>query len=98
METLAGFFDWVNELLGVSSGSQLVVHPVFIGFCVILLLYAFLVGQKFVGLAMVGLLGGGTITHFLYPPGSPQLTDLLTYLAAMAGLVLLIIYFGFIRE
>jgi hypothetical protein len=98
METLASFFDWVNDLLGVTSGSQLMVHPVFLGFCVILLLYAFLAGQKFIGLAMVGLLGGGTITHYLYPPGNPPLTDLLTYLAAMAGLAMLLIYFGFIRD
>jgi hypothetical protein len=98
MDTLASFFDWINDLLGVSSGSELIVHPVFIGFCVLLLLYAFLAGQKIIGLIMVGLLGGGAITHYLYPPGNPQLSDLLTYLAAMAGLAMLIIYFGFIRE
>jgi hypothetical protein len=98
MATLASFFDWINDLLGVSSGSELVLNPIFLGFCVLLLLYAFLAGQKIIGLVMVALLGGGAITHYLYPPGTPQLSDLLTYLAAMAGLVMLIIYFGFIRE
>jgi hypothetical protein len=99
METLASLFDWINEFLGVSSAGQLVVHPVFIGLCVIFLLYAFLTGQKFVGLAMVGLLGGGVITHYLYPPGHhPPLTDLLTFIAAMGGLLLILIYIGFIRD
>ena len=99
METLASIFDWFNEFLGVSGAGQLVVHPVFIGFCVALLLYAFISGQKFLGLTMVGLLGGGVITHYLYPSGHhPPLTDLLTFIAAMGGLLLILIYIGFIRD
>ena len=98
METLASIFDWFNEFLGVSGAGQLVVHPVFIGFCVAFLLYAFITGQKFLGLAMVGLLGGGVITHYLYPSGHAHLSDLLKFIAAMGGLALLLIYFGFIRD
>ncbi len=98
MDTLASIFDWINDFLGVTGAGQLVIHPIFIGFCVILLLYAFFTGQKYIGLAMVGLLGGGVITHYLYPPGQPQLTDLLYFLAAMGGLVLILIYLGFIRD
>ncbi len=98
METLASVFDWINECLGVSSGGELLVQPIFIGFCVILLLFAFFTGQKLIGLIMVGLLGGGIIAHYLYPGGQPQLTDLLKFIAAMGALVLILIYFGFIRD
>ena len=99
METLANFFDWINNLLGVSSGSELIVHPVFLGFCLIIFLYAVVSRQKFMALAFFGLLVGSIIYHYLYPKSATvELHDLLTFLAAMGGLVLVIIYFGFIRE
>jgi len=99
METLANFFDWINDLLGVSTGGELVVNPVFLGFCAILFLYALVTEQKYVALGLFGLLGGTAIYHFLYPHQiQVELYDLLQFLAGMGVLAIVIIYFGFIRE
>jgi hypothetical protein len=98
METLTNFFDRINDLLGVSSGSELALHPVFIGFCVLIFIYAWFSGQKFIALGLFGLLAGSACYYYLYPKDSVQLYDLLTFLAAMGAIALLIIYFGFIRE
>jgi hypothetical protein len=98
METLANFFDWINDLLGVSGAGELVTHPVFIGVCVIILIYAFLTGQKYIALGVFGLIGGGLTYYYLYPKGTVQLYDLLSFLAVMGVIALVILYLGFIRE
>jgi len=98
METLANFFDRINDLLGVSSAAELATHPIFIGFCVLVLIYAWLSGQKFVSLGLFGLLAGSACYYYLFPKGSVQLYDLLVFLAAMGAIALIIIYFGFIKE
>ena len=98
MERLADFFDWINDLLGVSSGRGLAVHPVLESFYTVLFLYALVTGQKYVALALFGLLGGSVIYYYLYPKTEVTLYDLLTFLAMMAVLTILIIYFAFIRE
>ncbi len=98
METLSNFFDWINDLLGVSSGFELVTHPVVIGFCALFFVYAWYSGQKYVALGLFGLLAGSASYYYLYPKDSAQLHDLLIFLAAMGGIALLRIYFGFIRE
>jgi hypothetical protein len=98
METLTNFFDWINDLLGVSGAGELTTHPVFIGLCVIIFVYAFLTGQKFVALGVFGLMSGGLTYYYLYPKGTVQIMDLLSFLAVMGLIALVIIYFGFIRE
>jgi len=98
METLTNLFDWINDLLGVSSGAELANHPVFIGFCLLIFIYAWFSGQKVVALGIFGLLAGSAVYHYLYPKGTVQLYDLLYFLGAMGAVVLIIIYFGFIRE
>ncbi len=98
METLANFFDWINDLLGVSGSGELVTHPVFIGFCILVFVYAWLTGQKYIALGVFGVLAGGIAYYYLYPKGAVQIYDLLMFLAAMGAIALVIIYFGFIRE
>jgi hypothetical protein len=98
METLTHFFDWINDLLGVKSGGELVTHPIFIGFCVLIFIYAWFSGQKIVALSVFGLLAGGACYYYLYPKDTVQLYDLLVFLAVMGAIALIIIYFGFIRE
>jgi hypothetical protein len=98
METLTNFFDWINDLLGVSSGAELATHPVFIGFCLLIFIYAWISGQKFIALGIFGLLAGSAAYNYLYPRGSVQLYDLLIFIGAMGAIALVIIYFGFIKE
>jgi len=98
METLTDLFDWINDLLGVSSGAELALHPVFIGFCVLILIYAWFSGQKYVALGLFGLLAGSACYYYLFPKGAVQLSDLLIFLGTMGAIALVIIYFGFIRE
>jgi hypothetical protein len=98
METLANFFDWINDLLGVSGAGELVTHPVFIGVCVIFFVYAFLTGQKYIALGVFGLVAISLTYHYLYPKGTVQLYDLLSFLAVIGVIALVILYFGFIRE
>ncbi len=98
METLANFFDRINDLLGVSSGAELATHPIFIGFCAVIFIYAWFSGQKYVALGLFGLMAGSVCYYYLFPKGTVELYDLLVFLAAMGAIALLIIYFGFIRE
>jgi hypothetical protein len=98
METLANFFDWINDLLGVSGAGELISHPIFIGLCILIFIYAWLTGQKYVALGIFGLIAGTLAYYYLYPKGTVQISDLLMFLAAMGVIALLIIYFGFIRE
>lgn len=98
METLAQFFDRINELLGVSGPGELIFHPVFIGLCLAALIYSVIKGYKFSALAIFGLLVGGVIFNYLYPEDSSDLHELIKFLAAMGGLALVIVYLGFVRE
>ena len=98
METLMNFFDWINDLLGVSSAAELATHPVFIGFCVLFLIYAWFSGQKYIALGLFGLLAGSAGYYYLFPKDSAALFDLLFFLLVMGAVALIIIYLGFIRE
>ncbi len=98
METLANFFDWINDLLGVSGAGELATHPVFIGFCILVFAYAWLTGQKYIALGVFGIIAGSLTYYYLYPKGPVEIYVLLKFLAAMGAIALVIIYFGFIRE
>jgi hypothetical protein len=43
-------------------------------------------------------MGGALIFHYLYPEQGSNLGSLLTFIAAMGGLVLVLVYLGFIRD
>lgn len=98
MHYLTNFFEWINSLLGVTGPRELVSHPVFIGICVALLLYAVARRRKFMILGFGGLMGSAVIFHYLYPKDSTNLTDLITFIAAMGLFALLLVYFAFVRE
>jgi hypothetical protein len=99
MDALSSFFEGINRYLGVSSPGELIFHPAFIGFCLVLFIYATWVGMKYLSLPIGGLLGGGVIYHYLWPKGETAgLGDLLTAFLAFGGLILLLVYIGFIRE
>ena len=98
MQHLANFFEWINRLLGVSGPGELVMHPVFIGICVALLLYSVARRRKFMILGLGGLMGSAVIFHYLYPKDSTNLTDLITFIGAMGLFALLLVYFAFVRE
>jgi len=98
MQTLANFFESINRLLGVSGPGELIFHPVFIGICVVLLLYGVARRKKFLVLALGGLMGSALIFHYLYPRDATNLTDLVTFIAAMGLFALLLVYFAFVRE
>jgi hypothetical protein len=98
METLANFFDWINQLLGVSGPGELVMHPVFLGLCFVAFIYALVTHMKYFALILAGLMGGAVIFHYLYPEQSSNLNELVTFIAAMGGLALLLVYLGFIRD
>jgi hypothetical protein len=98
MQHLTNFFEWINKVLGISGAGELVTHPVFIGICVLLLLYGVARRRKFMVLGLGGLMGSTVIFHYLYPADSTNLTDLITFIAAMGLLALLLVYFAFVRE
>ncbi len=99
MEILTNFFEWINDLLGVSGGGELVINPVFIGFCVLIFVYAILTGQKFIAVAVFGLISGSLSYYYLYPKENVvQIYDLLVFLAVMGLIAIIMIYFAFIRE
>jgi hypothetical protein len=98
METMANFFEWINRLLGVTGPGELVMHPVFIGFCLVAFIYSVITHMKYFALALGGLMGGALIFHYLYPEQSSNLNDLLTFIVAMGLLALLLVYLGFIRD
>lgn len=74
------------------------VHPIFIGFCILLLLYALFTGMRYMAIIIAGCLGTGVIVHYLYPGDTSQLVDLVKFIGAMGALGLVLLYFGFIRE
>ncbi len=98
METMAEFFEWINRLLGVTTPEELFFHPVFLGFCVAALIFFFIKGWKAFYLIIAGILGGVLIYTYLGPEDTSDLKALLTFLGALAGMVVVLIYFGFIRE
>ncbi len=98
METLANFFEWINRLFGVSGPGELVMHPIFLGFCFVAFVYAVVTHMKYFSLALAGLMGGALIFHYLYPEESSNLGDLMGFVAAMGGLALVLVYLGFIRD
>ncbi len=98
MQALANFFDAINRRLGVTGPNDLMVHPVFIGFCILLLLYSLYAGLKVMAIILTGILGTGVIIHYLYPANPSDLGELFKFVGAMGGLALVLVYFGFIRE
>jgi len=98
METMANFFESINRALGVTGPGDLVMHPVFLGLCVVAFIYAWVTRMKFIALILAGLMGGAVIFHYLYPEQSSNLGDLLTFIVAMGLLALVLVYLGFIRD
>lgn len=98
METLSQFFERINQLLGIKTASELIFHPVFIGLCLVLFIYALIKGWKAYYLAIAGLLGGGIIFKYLYPADTTDLFQLVKFLAGMGGLALILVYLGFVRN
>ncbi len=97
MEALVSFFEWINSLLGVSSGAELLAHPVVIGAMIALFVISILMGWKMIAVLLAGVLGGGLIFQNLYPANPSDLGELLKFLGAMGGLAILLVYFGFVR-
>jgi hypothetical protein len=98
METMARFFDYINNLLGVTTPMELVFHPVFIGICVAALIYSIVKQWKFFSLGITGLMGGAATYYYLFPKEGSDLGELITFVAAVLGLALVLIYLGFVRE
>lgn len=98
MESMANFFESINRLLGVSGPGELVMHPVFLGFCFVAFVYALVTHMKYFAIALAGLMGGAVIFHYFYPAESSNLSDLVTFIGAMGLLALLLVYLGFIRD
>ncbi len=98
MQKMAEFFDWINSLLGVTSQEELIFHPVFLGFCILAFVYSFFKGWKLFYLVIAGVIGGAVIFSYLYPQDSSDLRGLLTFLGAIGGMVLLLVYLAFVRE
>lgn len=98
METMSNFFEWINRLLGVSGPGELIMHPAFLGLCFAFFIYAVLTRMKYFALSLAGLMGGAVIFHYLYPAEGSNLRDLLSFIAAMGGMVLVLVYLGFIRD
>jgi hypothetical protein len=99
MEGLSHFFEGINQFLGVTGPGELLFHPVFIGFCLLIFIYSTWVGMKYVSLPIGALMGGGVIYHYLWPQGDQSgLGDLVWAFLAFGGLGLVLVYIGFIKE
>lgn len=98
METMAEFFDWINDLLGVKDQKELVLHPVFLGLCVAVFVYTLIKGWKSFYLTIAGFLGIIVISYYFYPVDSSDLRALLKFLGLVGVLALVLIYLGFVRE
>jgi hypothetical protein len=99
MEALSGFFESINKFLGVSGPGDLIFHPAFIGFCLVIFLYATWVGMKYISLPVGGLMGGAVIYHYLWPKGdASSLGELVWAFGAFGALVMVVVYLGFIRD
>jgi len=98
MEAMAEFFEWINSLLGVKSGSELIFHPVVIGLFVVMFIYSVIMRMKYFALSIAGIVGGAAIFVYMFPADSSNLSELLKFVAAMGGLGLVLLYLGFIRD
>jgi len=98
METMANFFESINKLLGVSGPKELIFHPVFIGLCVVLLIYSVFARMKYFAISLFGLMGGAVIYHYLFPKNTSNLHELIQFLGAIGVLALVLIYVGFVRD
>lgn len=98
MEALANFFESINRALGVKGPSELVFHPVFIGFCIVAFIYFVIARMKYFALVIGGLMGGAIVVHYLYPTSTQNLSQLIQFLGALGVLALLLVYIGFVRD
>jgi hypothetical protein len=98
MEALTNFFEAINKFLGVSTPGELLFHPVFVGTCIVLFIYALATGMRYFAVVMAGFMGGAAIIHYMYPENASDLAQLMKFVAAMGGLGLVLVYFGFLRE
>jgi hypothetical protein len=98
METMSKFFESINRLLGISTPSELIFHPVFLIFCAIAFIYFVVTRMKFFALAVGGLVGGAVVVHYLYPSNTSNLTELVQFVGAMGVLALVLVYVGFVRD
>jgi hypothetical protein len=98
MDSSGSFFDRLNNYFGISSPSDFMVNPYVIGFMIVLGLYAVFAGQRIMAILIAGILGIGIICHYLYPGDTSNLTDLLTFVVVAGAYLLILVYFGFIRE
>lgn len=98
MESLAHFFDWINQMLGVKNSTELVFHPYFLGLILAMFIYAVIIRWKVFYLGIAGLLGLSICVKYLYPEDTSNLFELLKFLAACGGVGMLLIFFGFIRD
>ncbi len=98
MEALANFFEAINKFLGVSTPGELLFHPVFLGACIILFIYALATGMRYFAVIMAGLMGSATIIHYMYPESASDLSALIKFVAVMGAFGLVLVYFGFLRE
>jgi hypothetical protein len=95
---MSNFFESINRFLGVTGPGELIMHPAFLGLCFAVFVYCVVTRMKYFALALAGVMGGAVIFHYLYPAEGSNLRDLLTFVAAIGGLVLVLVYLGFIRD
>jgi hypothetical protein len=98
MQTLADFFERINEALGVSTPTEMLFSPYFIGLCVVIFIYALYKGWKPFYLAIGALMGFALLHRHLYPESSSDLTSLIYFLGACALWALVLIYLGFVKD
>jgi hypothetical protein len=98
MEAMADLFEKVNSLLGVQGPAELVFSPWFLGFLVVVLVYSLVKGMKYFSVVTAGILGGAAIFHYTFPEDTSDLKALLIFFAFAGLLVLMLIYYAFIRE
>jgi hypothetical protein len=98
MQSLANFFDSLNETLGVKTPTELLFSPYFIGLAVVIFIYALYMGWKVFYLAIGALMGFALIYRHLYPQSSSDLSALVYFLGACALWALVLIYLGFVKD
>lgn len=98
METMAKFFEWINTVMGVKSGGELIFHPVIIGIFIVIFIYSVIMRMKYFTLGIAGLVGGATIFNYMFPADTSNLVELIKFIGAMGALGLVLLYLGFIRD
>lgn len=98
MEAMAHFFDWINSLLGVESGSELLFHPIVIALFLIGFVYSVFMHMKYFSIGIAGVMGGALIVKYFFPEDTSNLPELIKFVAAMGGLALVLLYLGFIKD